>query len=96
MTIEGTVHHDTTFGVIRPNVHVTTASLGHLHCTVRPVVGLEALTSRSPRQLYYWTVEWQESEGRAKADIAAGRTNVLRTPDDVEQYFNSLAEDKKE
>ena len=96
MTIEGTVHRYTTFDVILPNAHVTTVSLGHLHCTVRPVVGLEALTSRSPRQLYYWTVEWQEAEGRAKADIAVGRTNVLRTPDDVEQYFNSLAEDGNE
>lgn len=34
-------------------------------------------------QAWFWTPEWQAGEREASADIAAGRTEVFKTPEDL-------------
>jgi hypothetical protein len=38
-------------------------------------------------QAYFWSVPWQESERRALADIAAGRSQTFADPGDAVRYL---------
>lgn len=56
------------------------------------VVGNVTLSSTIPAfipadQAYYWSIQWQESEQKALADIAAGRTRTFADPTDAVRYL---------
>jgi hypothetical protein len=38
-------------------------------------------------QAYYWSIRWQESERRALADLAAGRSRSFADPADAVRYL---------
>ncbi len=38
-------------------------------------------------QAYFWSVPWQESERRALADLAAGRSQTFADPGDAVRYL---------
>jgi hypothetical protein len=38
-------------------------------------------------QAYYWSIPWQESERRALADLAAGRSRTFAHPADAVRYL---------
>jgi hypothetical protein len=40
-------------------------------------------------QAYYWSIPWQESERRALADLAAGRSRTFADPADAVRYLLS-------
>jgi hypothetical protein len=38
-------------------------------------------------QAYFWSIPWQESERKALADIAAGRSRTFADPTDAVRYL---------
>ena len=56
--------------------------------TDRAVERLSEIVVRES-QSWYWTDEWQAGEAEADADIAAGRTTVLHSTEDLDEFLAS-------
>jgi hypothetical protein len=50
---------------------------------IREILRYDVRSIGSPSQAWFWTQGWQECEREADADIAAGRTTVFRSGDDL-------------
>ncbi|PPS89471.1 hypothetical protein BZZ08_01617 [Streptomyces sp. MH60] len=53
------------------------------------VVEVHGLKKIRSDQTWFWTKEWQEGERQASEDIAAGRTTVHESADDMFAHLNA-------
>ena len=57
------------------------------------VIDMAMVILRDMDQSYYWTRKWQAAERLAREDLATGQFAELSSPDEVEEYFDTLAGD---